>query len=63
MTYEISINLIEILRTTLYLLEHTQYDGKASSAVENLRQCLLGTIAELESARTEGELEEQTGSD
>ena len=49
MPYDITINLVEILRTTLYLLEHTEYTGKASKTVEDLRKCLLGTIAELES--------------
>ena len=61
MTYEVSINLVEILRTTLYLLEHTEYQGKTSNSVQDLRKCLLGTIADLESARAKDAPEDQIG--
>jgi hypothetical protein len=48
MTYEVSIDLVEILRTTLHLLDHTEYAGKTSNSVQGLRACLVETIAELE---------------
>lgn len=48
MTYEISLNLSEILRTTLYLVEHTNYPGKDTPTVLDLKKCLKHAISELE---------------
>jgi len=45
MPYEIELNVTEIAKTTLYLLEHTKYPGndgigKNGKAVMNLKDCL-----------------------
>jgi hypothetical protein len=47
MPYEIPLNVIEILKSTLYLLEHTIYPGKDGEAVTNLKKCILGAINSL----------------
>jgi hypothetical protein len=47
MPYEIPLNVIEILRSTLYLLEHTIYPGKDGQTVTDLKKCILGAINSL----------------
>jgi hypothetical protein len=44
MPYEIPLNVIEILKSTLYLLEHTIYPGKDGKAVSDLKKCITGAI-------------------
>jgi hypothetical protein len=47
MPYEIPLNVIEILKSTLYLLEHTIYPGKDGKTVTDLKKCISGAIATL----------------
>jgi len=47
MPYEIPLNVIEILKSTLYLLEHTLYPGKDGKTVTDLKKCISGAIANL----------------
>ena len=47
MPYEIPLNVIEILRSTLYLLENTIYPGKDGKTVSELKKCILGAINSL----------------
>jgi hypothetical protein len=47
MPYEISLNVIEILKSTLYLLEHTIYPGKDGKIVNDLKKCITGAIQNL----------------
>lgn len=47
MPYEIPLNVIEILKSTLYLLEHTIYPGKDGKTVTDLKKCILGAINSL----------------
>lgn len=47
MPYEIPLNVIEILKSTLYLLEHTIYPGKDSKTVHDLKKCISGAIISL----------------
>lgn len=58
MPYEIPLNVIEILKSTLYLLEHTIYPGKDGKTVMDLKRCINGAITTLsaESARATGEI-------
>jgi hypothetical protein len=44
MPYEIPLNVIEILKSTLYLLEHTIYPGKEGKTVTDLKKCITGAI-------------------
>ena len=52
MTYQVPVSLPEILRTTLYMVDHTEYTGKESKAVAELRDCLIKAIAELAAKET-----------
>ncbi len=54
MPYQISIDLSEILRTTLYLIENANYPGKASATVADLKECMIRAISEIEAAKTSG---------
>ena len=56
MPYEIPLNVIEILKSTLYLLEHTLYPGKDGKTVTDLKKCISGAIATLaaEDAQPDG---------
>lgn len=58
MPYEIPLNVIEILKSTLYLLEHTIYPGKDGKTVMDLKKCITGAIDALatEAAHTPGEI-------
>jgi hypothetical protein len=58
MPYEIPLNVIEILKSTLYLLEHTIYPGKEDKTVMDLKKCITGAINSLaaESAQAPGEI-------
>ena len=58
MPYEIPLNVIEILKSTLYLLEHTIYPGKDGKTVVDLKRCINGAIDTLaaEAAQTPGEI-------
>ena len=58
MPYEIPLNVIEILKSTLYLLEHTIYPGKEGKTVRDLKKCITGAINSLaaESAQAPGEI-------
>jgi hypothetical protein len=58
MPYEIPLNVIEILRSTLYLLEHTIYPGKDGKTVMDLKKCINGAINDLatEAAQVPGEI-------
>lgn len=47
MPYEIPLNVIEILKSTLYLLEHTIYPGKDGKTVTDLKKCISGAITTL----------------
>ena len=47
MPYEIPLNVIEILKSTLYLLEHTIYPGKDGKTVTDLKRCITGAITAL----------------
>jgi hypothetical protein len=47
MPYEIPLNVIEILKSTLYLLEHTIYPGKDGKTVTDLKRCISGAIESL----------------
>ena len=49
MPYEIPLNVIEILKSTLYLLEHTIYPGKDGKTVTDLKRCISGAISALAS--------------
>ena len=57
MPYEIPLNVIEILKSTLYLLEHTIYPGKDGKTVTDLKRCISGAISTLasESAQSTGD--------
>jgi hypothetical protein len=47
MPYEIPLNVIEILKSTLYLLDHTIYPGKDGKTVMDLKRCIAGAIQSL----------------
>ena len=47
MPYEIPLNVVEILKSTLYLLEHTIYPGKDGKTVTDLKRCISGAIRNL----------------
>ena len=49
MPYEIPLNVIEILKSTLYILEHTIYPGKDGKTVSDLKECIVGAINNLAS--------------
>lgn len=53
MPYEIPLNVIEILKSTLYLLEHTIYPGKDGKTVMDLKKCITGAIDSLASEAAE----------
>jgi hypothetical protein len=57
MPYEIPLNVIEILKSTLYLLEHTIYPGKDGQTVNDLKRCITVAIQNLatESGQTIGD--------
>jgi hypothetical protein len=59
MPYEIPLNVIEILKSTLYLLEHTIYPGKDGKTVMDLKRCITGAINNLaaEAAQAPGEVQ------
>ena len=52
MPYEIPLNVIEILKSTLYLLEHTLYPGKDGKIVSDLKKCISGAITALTAEAT-----------
>ena len=56
MPYEIPLNVIEILKSTLYLLENTLYPGKDGKTVADLKKCISGAITNLtaEGAQPDG---------
>ena len=58
MPYEIPLNVIEILKSTLYLLEHTIYPGRDGKTVTDLKRCITGAINSLanETAQAPGEI-------
>jgi hypothetical protein len=58
MPYEVPLNVIEILKSTLYLLEHTIYPGKDGETVTDLKRCINGAINSLaaQSAQASGEI-------
>jgi hypothetical protein len=53
MTYEIPLNVIEILKSTLYLLENTIYPGKDGKTVTDLKRCILNAIQALRTETAE----------
>lgn len=57
MPYEIPLNVIEILKSTLYLLEHTIYPGKEGKTVTDLKECIANAIHSLgaETAEARGD--------
>ena len=57
MPYEIPLNVIEILKSTLYLLEHTIYPGKDGKTVADLKKCLTSAMSSLaeEAAQASGD--------
>lgn len=44
MPYEIPLNIVEILKSTLYILENTIYPGKNGTTVTGLKKCLNEAI-------------------
>ncbi len=60
MTYQVPVSLPEILRTTLYLVDNTEYVGKESKSVADLRKCLISAIAELSAKETRDEASDET---
>jgi hypothetical protein len=44
------LNITAVLNTILYLLEYTQYPGKGSEAVGDLKRCMHKAITDLEAA-------------
>jgi hypothetical protein len=52
MPYETIIDAAQILRSTLYLLEHTDFPEKNSRTIQKVVQQLQAAIADLEIART-----------
>jgi hypothetical protein len=44
MPYEIPLNVIEILKSTLYLLENTDYPVKNGRIVKDLKKCIADSI-------------------
>lgn len=64
MPYEASIDVVQILRSTLYLLERADYPQKGSSAIAAIVGHLRLTIAELEGDAKrppEGEVRDDDG--
>jgi hypothetical protein len=57
MPYEIPLNIIEILKSTLYILEHTLYPGKDGKTVKDLKDCIVHAINSLtaEAAQAHGD--------
>ena len=57
MPYEIPLNVIEILKGTLYLLEHTIYPGKDGKTVTDLKRCIVSAMNTLaqEAAQAPGD--------
>ena len=53
MPYEIPLNVVEILKSTLYLLEHTIYPGKDGKTVADLKNCITGAIDSLTTEASE----------
>ena len=53
MPYEIPLNVVEILKSTLYLLEHTIYPGKEGKTVADLKRCIVGAIDSLNTEAAE----------
>ena len=47
MPYQIRLNVVEILKSTLYLLENSIYPGKDGKTVTDLKQCISGAINNL----------------
>jgi hypothetical protein len=47
MIYQTTIDLGRLLRTMLSLLELTDYTGKQSKSVEDLKKCIPNVIAEI----------------
>jgi hypothetical protein len=45
------LNLTAVLNTVLYLLEYTDYPGKGSDTVGELKRCMHRAISDLETAR------------
>lgn len=43
------LDVTAVLRTVLYLLEQTDYLGKGSNAVNELKDCMRHAIADIES--------------
>jgi hypothetical protein len=52
MPYEIPLNVVEILKSTLYLLEHTIYPGKDGKTVSDLKHCISRAIDSLRAEAT-----------
>jgi hypothetical protein len=42
------LDLTAVLNTVLYLLEYTEYPGKGSESVGNLKRCVHEAITDLE---------------
>jgi hypothetical protein len=43
------LDVTAVLRTVLYLLEQTDYSGKGSTAVNELKNCMRQAIRDIES--------------
>jgi hypothetical protein len=43
------LDVTAVLRTVLYLLEQTDYSGKGSTAVNELKNCMRQAITDIES--------------
>ena len=57
MPYQIRLNVVEILKSTLYLLEHSIYPGKDGKTVTDLKHCISGAIVNLTEEAAQASLE------
>ena len=46
-----TLDVTAVLRTVLYLLEQTDYSGKDSTTVNELKNCMRQAITDIESER------------
>ena len=45
MPYKPILNIAPVLKSTLHLMEHTEYPHKGHPAIEGVRKCLKNAIA------------------
>jgi hypothetical protein len=49
LTHEFEVNIIKVLKATLIILENVEFPTMRSKATADLKKCLIGAIAEIES--------------